>query len=364
MSKISAGGGTEFIPVFNMIKSILNTSGQTEPTLMGKLASYVMPSKGNIHVPNKIDEFAVIFLSDGQAERLDTLKPHLVELKKLAEEKLSSAEFHTLGFGSDHDARLLEEITKAMPTQGSFQYVKESHEISPCIEAISGYLIEKRLTTSIKWTEDKPQEKKINFITRQAGTKTEEESQWDGILCLNKTTEEFDKIKGSVKLSVKLEQDYMLLDVPLVFMKPEGKAAELRSNCAFINEELKKISDEIIGGSFDPKKAEEFRNHVASLRVMLNELIKDIFKVKIDERKMIAESTKDLSEYMDKIGELLRVSATQGLTNDQIASVNALAYRQVTKKSNLKTLDKRTMQNVDLLNQVATKDKQGFREYQ
>lgn len=363
VSGIRAGGGTCFIPVFDMIENILNDN-TPQDSLISKaktaVKEFFSPSPSETTQKPKIDEFAVIFLSDGQAESLDQLRPYLKKLKDLASTKLSSAEFHTLGFGADHDARLLEEITKAMPTQGSFQYIKESLEITSSIEAVSDFLIEKRLTSSVKFGKDN-QEKRVNFISKKDKPRAPGmESYWEAVVCLNTGLSDFEASKDNFKLSIKYEENFLSLDVPLVYKKAEGKGAEILQNCAFINEELKKISDAIISGSdnFDAKNAEGFRDQVAGYRVMLNELVRDIWKMKIDERKQAIETTTDLNEYMDKIGELLRAAANKGLTNDQIASINALAYRQVTKKSNLKTLDKRTLQNVDLLNQVNDKAKE------
>jgi hypothetical protein len=360
---IKAGGGTCFIPVFDMIENILKQGNPEGGSLVTKAKNAVkglFSGEASQSNNSKIDEFAVLFLSDGQAESLDKLQPYLTKLKTLASEKLSSAEFHTLGFGSDHDARLLEEMTKAMPTQGSFQYIKESVEITSSIEAVSDFLIEKRLTSSVKFGKDN-QEKRVNFISKKDKPRAPGmESYWEAVVCLNTGLNDFEASKDNFNLAIKYEENYLNLVVPLVYKKAEGKSVEILQNCAFINEELKKISDAIISGSdkFDAKNAEGFRDQVAGFRVMLNELIRDIWKMKIDERKQAIESTKDLNEYMDKIGELLRAAANQGLTNDQIASINALAYRQVTKKSNLKTLDKRTLQNVDLLNQVSEKAKE------
>jgi len=345
VSKIKASGGTNFIPVFNMIKDILNKNISESSDLTKGVA--------------KIDELAVVFLSDGQAERLDQLKPHIQNMKDFVEKNLSSAEFHTLGFGGDHDARLLGEMTKAMPTPGTFQYVKQSSEIKSCIEAVSGYLIEKRLSSYVTWNETGTLEKKVNFISQyEKKRKDGMEAYWEGTICLTKSVEEFEKIKESLKLHIKLEENFKVLDMRPVFKKPEGKAVEIHQNFFYINEELRKISDAIVSNEFQSKKAEEYRDTIAGLRFMLNELVKDVFKLKIDDRKLVVDAAKDLNEYMDKIGELLRVSANQGLTNDQIASINAMAYRQVTKKSHLKTLDKRALQNVDLINKVYEKAKE------
>jgi len=358
VSGISAWGGTNFIPVFNMIEDLLTKATNAVKNVFSSGSE--AEAEASAAQKAKFDEFAVVFLSDGQAESLDQLQPYIQKLKQIASSKLSSAEFHTLGFGSDHDARLLEEMTKAMPTQGSFQYIKESSEIGDSIEAVSGFLVEKRLTSSVKFGKDN-QEKRVNFISKKDKARAPGmESYWEGIVCLNTGLSDFEAMKDNFNLSIKYEENYLNLAVPLVFKKAEGKSAEILHNCAFINEELKRISDAIIAGSdkFDAKKAEEYRDQVAGYRVMLNELVRDIWKMKIDERKTAIETTRDLNEYMDQIGELLRAAANKGLTNDQIASINALAYRQVTKKSNLKTLDKRSLQNVDLLNQVHEKSKE------
>jgi len=331
INKIYAGGGTYFIPVFDMIQNILKEK-------------------------SSIKELAVLFLSDGQAESLSFLKPHIEKMKDFTSKNLSSAELHSLGFGSDHDARLLEELTRAMPTQGSFQYIKESSEITPSIEAISGYLTEKRLTAYIQWKEgEKTVEKRITFEThKDKELAPGMVSCWEGIACLNLTQEEFEKIKDTIKLIIKHENTEIGIETEFVFRKPEGKAIEMRQNFLFINESLKRLSDALIE-DFKSKKVEEIKDQLAGLRQMLNETVREIFKVKIADRKYLMETCNDLNEYMDKINDLIRESANKALSNDQIATINAMAYRQVTKKKNLKVLDKRLVQNVDLLNEVYQK---------
>lgn len=362
ISGVDASGGTSFIPVFNLIQNLLQNEKSNKDTQHSgpKKVKYDDNSKSTTcRAP--VEEVAVVLLSDGQAEGLDTLRPYVSKMKKFAEENLVSAEFHTLGFGEDHDARLLEELTKSMPTQGSFQYIRETPEIGTCIQNISQYLVEKRLAAFVSWVDGKGRhEKKVNFIPKD--DKMQEEGQtnlrWEGIVCVDKTVSEFEAIKSTLKLHIKVEKDYEIIDVDVKYKQAEGKCLEMNQNFVYINEELKKISDSVIsGGKFDAQKAEEYRSCIANLRVMLNELMRNVFKLKIDERKIAIDRARDLNDYMNSVGELLRTSASQSLTNHQIASVNALAYRHVTRNSNLKTLDKRALQNVELLNQVSSKVK-------
>ena len=123
VTKVVAGGGTQFVPVFDEIEKLLTTT--------------------------PIDDFCVVFLSDGQAEKINVLKPKIESLKATMAKYTSNSEFHTIGFSSDHDAVLLSEMTRACTGQGTFQYVKSSSEIKECMEAITGFLGEKRIGAEI-----------------------------------------------------------------------------------------------------------------------------------------------------------------------------------------------------------------------
>jgi len=350
ISAITGYGGTAFIPVFDMISEILCGKRIKEAQSVKKVKK--TESDQLLSQPLNIKEAAVVFLSDGQAEDLQTLRPHISKLRKLAEEKLLSAEFHTLGFGVEHDARLLEEMTKSMPVQGSFQYLKVSSEIKPCIQAISNYLVEKRFSSYLK-QKGSNFERKVNFAKKNDGLPNE--ISWRGVVCLDKTAEEFKVIEKDLTLFVKTDEGYKEFQFSAEFRKSDDKESDVIQNCLFINEELKKISDNVISGSFNAKQTEEYRDKVAGLRVMLNEILKSISQVKIEKRKYLLDMSRDLNEYINKIGDLLRSQSNRGLSNDQIASINALAYRHVTKNRNLKAIDKRAINNVDLLNQVSVK---------
>jgi len=342
ISAITAYGGTSFIPVFEMISKIL-----CGKTIKDSRSVKKVKTSESVSLSKSIKEAAVVFLSDGEAEDLQTLKPYIEKLRKLAEEELSSAEFHTLGFGADHDARLLEEMTKSMPVQGTFQYIQDSLEIKSCIEAISNYLVEKRFSSYLM-LKGKDFKTKINFARKDEGS-------WHGVCCLAQTIEEFKGLEKDFALFIKVGEDYEKFELTAEYRKLEDKESEVTQNCLYINSELKEISDAIISETFSAKQAEEYRDKVAGLRVMLNELLRSISQVKIGERKPLLDTSRDLNEYMNKIGELLRNQSNRGLSNDQIASINALAYRHVTKNRNLKAIDKRAINNVDLLNQVTSK---------
>ena len=81
IKQIRIGGGTAFIPVFNKIQSLIQDNNE--------------------------DNVTVVLLSDGCAESIDVLRPYIDKMKKFMASNTKSSEFHALGFGSGHDAKLL-----------------------------------------------------------------------------------------------------------------------------------------------------------------------------------------------------------------------------------------------------------------
>jgi hypothetical protein len=85
----------------------------------------------------------------------------------------------------------------------------------------------------------------------------------------------------------------------------------------------------------------------------LNEFIGSVTKgLKTSQRKDIYPMIQEIRDLAKEFYAVLKVMQYGQIDNDLIASLNALAYRNITKKGLQKKLDKRTQKNVNLINDV------------
>ena len=131
-------------------------------------------------------------------------------------------------------------------------------------------------------------------------------SKWNSLICLEIPTEDFKLKQSDFHITIKLKDSLENVPVEFEYKKPEGKAVEMRYNFAYIEEQLKELGDSIISGKFNKDKAENERDILAGLKEMLNETLRDLFKLKVSERKVMMDASQEVKDYMEKVGELLR----------------------------------------------------------
>ena len=78
-------------------------------------------------------------------------------------------------------------------------------------------------------------------------------------------------------------------------------------------------------------------------------------RLKTSQRKDIFPLIQEIREMVTEFYSILKVMQFGQIDNDVIASLNALAYRNITKKGLQKKLDQRTQNNVNLINDVYSK---------
>jgi hypothetical protein len=237
------------------------------------------------------------------------------------------------------------------------------------LDSLFEFLTQKRLLAQYSW-ENGNKVKRVNFQADKINKPNiGMEVRWNSLVCLDTPVEQFEKDRFStngLKFEIKLGDQMVTVPLEYELKVPEGKLAEMRYNIAFIEDQLKFLSEKVLGmtgKSFNTNDAEKSRDLLGGLREMLNDSIRDLFKLKVSDRKMMMEVFNETKEYIDKVANLLKQAGNQGISNEQIAQINAMAYRNVCKKNLLKTLDKRADANVELMNTVATKAKEAAESF-
>ena len=222
LSGIKTEGVTCYYPVFEMIDNIINNKAIWDFNL-SKITRKDKAYFAKNRIPQaKIDELAMLLISSGEGEPIELTKRKTNEFKTLIQSKIPLVEFYTLALGTPESAEKLEGIMAGL--SGSFQYLQKSDEIVARIEDISEYLVEKRLSSFVKFQEKRIRQKKIDFISKKSKIKDWNiKSYWEAAFSLNTSLKDFEMFKDTFKLCIKLEKEEheITLDVPLVFEKSE-----------------------------------------------------------------------------------------------------------------------------------------------
>ena len=332
ISNIKADGGTAFIPVFDKIKKIVTENVK------------------------EMKDLCIIFLSDGQAEKLHELEPHLTDLKQFFQANTNSCETHALGFSRDHDAMVLTAVANAGTSQGTFQYIQSSSEIQNALDAVSGFFGQSSFGAFIKY----PGLEKPAKIVFEESTYTPESGGkvWDGFTFIDLSPEKFAEIKDKIEIKIKQKEHEEIHRLNPEEGKIENDAARIKLTLQSMNFDLKKITEKLTTQKFSQEEAEQLNIKINDYRKKLDDCTRDVFKVKIAEREPLFNLIQDLNEYISTFQNLIRSNFINQLSNENIAQLNSLAYREVTRKALLKKLDKRAHKSVPIINEAFEKVKQ------
>jgi len=342
--QITAGGGTAFIPVFEQIKKLVQPKN---------LQSVKTTSQTTINT-EKLQDVSIVLLSDGQAENIQVLQPHIHALNEVFLAYTRNCEFHTLGFTRGHDARVLNELTLAGTGQGSFQFIESSKDIKGAMDAISGLFASKKLNGTLL-INGLPEPLKVSFDENE----TPNGKKWEGMVFLDMQYKLYEQVRDSIKLL--LQKGSTLEECQVTIKKEEISADDrvktIKLNLLSIHENLRKITFKLTKQKYSQEEAEELNLKLNNYRKSTDDFIREIFKIKIAEREPLFEMVEDLKKYLATFNELIRSNFITQLNNEQIAQLNSMAYRNVTRKGLLKKLDKRAHKAVPIINEAFEKTK-------
>jgi glycine cleavage system regulatory protein len=292
----------------------------------------------------------VVLLSDGQAEGIATIQPYIEKMKKFVQLHTSSAEFHTLGFGSGHDAAILSAIPNSGTSQGTFQYIKSASEIQQAMEAVSGFFGQSNLGGLLNYGKT---EAKI-FLDGDDDPFADDQV-WNGFTYLDMNLQEFEKVKDTFFITLSKGKAKEIIQFHPKQEEIDDLPTKIKLNLQSLNHQLKKITAKLSTEKVSAEEAEALTGKTNDYRKNLEQISRDIFKLKIALREPLFAQVGDLTEYLNAFSGLLNKNFLGQLNNEQIANLNSLAYRDVTRKALLKKLDKRATKAVPIINEAFEK---------
>ena len=322
VDSINAEGGTCFIKALNAIKTTIESFGKKIPFL------------------------SLIFMTDGQSE--EKLQDTIATLNQNITLLVEKSEVHTLGMGQGHNPVLLENITKIGSGEGTYQYISNNEEIDPCFANI------------IKYFE--------NSVPLQASLFSKSNAFPLVELSLKAFENNLFKanFEGSGFLEIPLqgikENDLAILvkrkDLKDVYMPQIEKKLEVdrKIYCKLVFEYLKmqfiKISTELTDQTKKVMKDyERIHTNFVALKAKFHLEVQKSFKLPIEERHQIMDSINALNQdYIQKIELLVNAGFKNNITNELIANVQALSYKDKFCSSIQKSVAKRAPKTVMILN--------------
>ncbi|RYE33599.1 MAG: hypothetical protein EOP48_30700, partial [Sphingobacteriales bacterium] len=300
---------------------------------------------------------SLVFFTDGQdtCNTPEIVNKKLEELADFIKKTTIFSETHTIGFTADHDALLLSRITTIGKDHGTFQYCKTSKDIPMCVDSVAGLIGGQSFSAKIKI----PGRSEVIDLELEEGTRDGEGKEFDTLFYVK----EEGITKGSTfELVVNVDtqnvsQSINYDDIPI---DEEGKVGVLTLQLGLIKSEVHKLVKEATNLKLDKKvdgsAIESLIKRLEREELALETYLKDLGKgLKTSQRKDIYPLAQEVRDQIIEFYAALRSLQKGQISNDAIASLNALAYKGITKKGLQKKLDKRTQQNVNLINDVYEK---------
>ena len=308
VQRVHAGGGTDFACVFDAIRL------------------YTGALDGQI---------AIVFFTDGQDGYNGNRETAIDMMKKRLTTESESFEFHTIGFSSGHDARLLTDMTRLGSAQGTFQYAESASSISTCVNCLTELVKGSSLTCNLI-VKDK---EGIEILKERINLEND-----DGLI----TFQSFINIELAPESQIYLEFENTTVPVSLeAFERSEPSSIEklslqIKSIERFLIEAAGTISSETTS-------LEEIHTKGKTIEEKLESITSDIRKNRDRSvRRALFQLIEPIFDSLANFNKVLAESMVGTLSNEKIANLNSLAYRSITKRSLQKKLDQRAQNNVEL----------------
>jgi len=336
---VKASGGTVFQSAFNMIKQVITQ--------------------------RKSKNVAIIFFTDGQDNSLKDngvrteLNNQCAQLKEFILKSTVMSELHTIGFTGDHDVELLQKITTAGKSQGTFQYCEKASDIGPCVESICGLMQGFNPQVSLLFDSAKLP---LPLQTEEIMSGDDNTRTLQAYLYLDKKTYES---ANEIKIELAIGDQKVAVSVPkknvIVKEKSELDVMTLKVNHikAKVSEAIKRaieLKDTAVDGMVNSDILSEILKDIGEYDQSLDTMLTDMRKVlKSHERRIIFPLIQEIKDLINEMFATLVECQFDQLNNHKIATLNAMAYKNITKKGLQNKLNKRTQQNVGMMNEIAEK---------
>ncbi len=312
INSIHTGGSTGFRVVFNELATILR--GVKTPTV-------------------------IVFFTDG----CDTVATSPAQIRDALNQLSlclagSAVECHTIGIGADHDNALLTSLTRMGPVQGTFQYVTSdvygesaAVPLSTAIDNLKGALMGDLISATITIGDNR---QALNLEEAQ-----DESGKYYTATCFTNQ-----QLGEHVTLVVRSDRDHVI-KVPVTIVEADA--------VTLIDCRISLLEQKVVMLAGRLNKVDVARDILLAIDAELDAIIGQIWKLKDrSARKTQAPRCQELKGTIAQLNSTLAAAAVRGLDNDRLATLNALAYKGVTKKSLQKKLDQRSTANVELFNKL------------
>jgi uncharacterized protein YegL len=327
-NQLNAGGGTSFDTVFDTIDKYY-------------LGDY-----------KKYKDCTIMFMSDGGTNRASAISS-MNKLQNTFALQAVSYRFLCIGFSQNHDANLLGEIARAGSDLGNFEYIHESSEnlkdeikealkqafaLAPGASSLVGRVYEEA---------ENGYDVKIRLL-RNEGSENEFSSKM--VFALNILKEK----------QLKLELECGTYEIETVEVPPENAEEGIDKMTYFFNNHVFQLITQAQIESSKEKLLILFEE-VKELDQNLNKSYIEGLKIKNrDERKKRLQPIHDIKAKISKLVHFLRdKQLDKSVSNDFIASLNAMAYSGVRGTAMQKKIDKRAIVNEQRFEEF----KKGLEEY-
>eukprot|EP01017_Pseudomicrothorax_dubius_P036312 TRINITY_DN518_c0_g2_i1.p1 TRINITY_DN518_c0_g2~~TRINITY_DN518_c0_g2_i1.p1 ORF type:complete len:991 (+),score=252.11 TRINITY_DN518_c0_g2_i1:133-3105(+) len=325
---VSAGGGTFFTGVLNRITELI-------PNDLGN-----------------VRRLSIVFLSDGEiqdnrdkADNYASLSKAFDGLTVALEKQYDSYDFHTIGVSAEHNPFLMERLTKLSSAQGTYFYLKQRDEVQNICDGIQSVIAEAQFVAFLSSRKGLFSPQKL-VLSPAEGQAKEGQSSYEVLIPI---VSELDDLELTIRCGNNAVLQKTL--TPLANYVPSS-SDKLVAGLASGKNKISKINQRIINGKKEMEELTTIVDEVSVIRREVQALGNSIFRVHPKMRTRFLEAFNSAKEAIDACDRLLNAAFQKKVDNDLIASVNALAYKDITKKSIKKQLEKRAQKTVQILNEA------------
>lgn len=322
IDNVRSGGGTNFVKTFNCIQSVLTKA-------------------------KNLQNVAIIFLTDGQDNSVSNFVDHrmlgqrLDELKSFITKNTSSSEAHTIGFTAEHDVKLLQMITNTGTNQGTFQYVKSASDIKQCVDSVSGLVQGVNVSCTLV-------RNGVETVLYMDDNSNDEINKWSTTVFINES--------DNMQLVLKCNKLIEIIKLNPTVTKVDQEF-EIKTGVKFINDQIMKMMKDI-NNTRSRINLTDMITKLNSFDDKLDELTTKSQKLKSTIRKEVFAQIHEIKTTVADLHNVLSSLSSGQLNNDKLATLNSLAYKNITKRGLQKKLNKRVETNVQLFNDLEKKVKE------
>ena len=345
VNSITASGGTVFKTAFDRIKEVITAQ--------------------------KSKRVVIVFLTDGQDNTITdsqgrtALNKQCEELRAFITKATLMSEVHTIGFTAEHDVELLEKITTAGKAHGTFQYCESAGNIVACIQSICGIMTGFNPQVSLHFDNSKLP---IAIQTEEVASDVNLRTLQANIYLDKKAYSSAQEITFTINIG----EQKAVVTVPKskVVVKEnsalDGMSLKVNHIKEKVNEAVKRaiqLKDTAVDGMLDSDALSEILKDIGEYDQTLDFILIEMrSSLKSAERRIIFTAVQEIKDLINEMFATLVECQFSQLNNHKIATLNAMAYRNITKKGLQKKLNKRTQQNVGLMNETIEKLKTATKE--